>query len=114
MTRLRKKHLPHLVNLTPVAGEGAEGATAGTPVTGVAAYVEEKTRLVIDRRSTSPTAGKEIVSSALVVLLPENDVPPGTQVTIWPGTARERTAAAVTSAKFDYKRTPNHIELRLD
>jgi len=69
MARLRKKHLPHHVTLTRVVGEGSEGETWSAPEPDVPAYVEQKTRLVVDRRSTSPTAGQQITSTTFVVLL---------------------------------------------
>lgn len=110
MPRLRKAHLPHLVNIRPYEGDSAEGDVWGDLIEDVPAYVEQKARLVVDRRSTSPTAGQEITSPARVFLLPENDVIPRAQITVWPGTARERTSEVIVSALFDYKRTPNHVE----
>lgn len=113
--RLRKKHLPHRVTLTPFLGDGAEGDLWGTPTPDVPAVVEQKTRLRVDRRSTSPTSGQEITSTTTVVLLPEHDVLPRTKVTVWPGTPRERTSEVIDSALGMYdQRTPNHIELALE
>lgn len=115
MPRLRRKHLPHLVNVTPFLGDGAEGPVYGPKVTGVPAYVEQKSRLVVDRRAASPSAGTEIVSSTRVVLLPDNDVLPSSLVTVWPGTPRERTSEVVASALGMYSaRTPNHVEADLE
>lgn len=114
MPRLRKKHLPHTVDIERMTGAGPEGETWET-VTGRPAYVEQKSRLVVDRRSTSPTAGQEITSTTFVVLLPEDDAAPGSLVTVWKGTPRERTSAVIDSAYFDYKpKTPNHVELYLE
>lgn len=113
MARLRKKHLPHLVNITRLTGEGAEGETWADPETGRPAYVEQKSRLVIDRRSGSPTAGQEITSTTFVVLLIADDTLPRSTVTVWAGTPRERTAEVIDSALFDYRGTPSHIELYL-
>lgn len=114
MPRLRRKHLPHRVTIRPIGQETAEGVGYGEPVTGVHAYVEQKTRLRVDRRSTSDTAGQEITSTTMVIVLPESDVAPGGQVTVWPGTARERTSTVIDSALFDYRGTPNHVELFLE
>lgn len=112
MPRLRKKHLPHRVTLTPFLGDGAEGDLWGTPIPDVPAYVEQKSRLVVDRRSTSPTAGQEVTATTFIVLLPEHDCLPRTKVTVWAGTARERTSEIIDSALFDYnERTPDHVEL---
>jgi hypothetical protein len=113
MARLRKRHLPHRVTLVRLTGEGAEGDTWADPVPDVPAYVEQKSRLVVDRRSGSPTAGAEVTSSTFVVLLLADDALPRTQVTVWPGTPRERTSEVVDSAYFDYAGTPSHVELYL-
>lgn len=114
MPRLRRKHLPHQVMITPLVGEGAEGDIWGSPVS-APAYVEQKTRLVVDRRSTSRTSGQEVTSSTAVVLLPEHDTLPRSRVTVWPGTPRERTSEVIDSALGMYSaRTPNHVELYLE
>lgn len=113
MARLRMKHLPHLVTITPFVGETPTGDKWGAPVN-VPAYVEQKTRLKVDRRGTSPTHGQEITSTTLVVLLPEHDVAPRARVTVWAGTPRERTSEVIDSAFFDYKGTPSHTELFLE
>mgnify|MGYP006969648210 CR=1 FL=1 len=114
MTRLRRKHLPHTVTLQHLEGEGAEGEIWGTPVPDVPAYVEQKTRLVVDRRGESPTLGQEITSTTLVILLPEHTAQPRTRVTVWAGTDRERTSEVIDAAFFDYRGTPNHNELYLE
>ncbi|MDY7542603.1 MULTISPECIES: hypothetical protein [unclassified Cryobacterium] len=111
MARLRKKHLPHRIDITRLTGEGAEGDTWAAPVADRPAYVEGKAARVIDRRSTSPTAGQEIVTSAFIVLLLDDDVLPRSTVTVFKGTPRERTAEVISSAFFDYPRTPSHVEL---
>lgn len=114
MPRLRKKHLPHTVDIERMTGAGPEGETWET-VTDRPAYVEQKSRLVVDRRSTSATAGQEITSTTFVALLLEDDAAPGSLVTVWKGTPRERTSAVIDSAYFDYKpETPNHVELYLE
>ncbi len=114
MPRLRKKHLPHRVTIIPFTADTAEGDTTGTPIPDVPAYVEQKARLRVDRRASSPTSGQEITSSTFVVLLLEHDVLPRYRITVWPGTPRERTSEVIDSAKFDYKRTPNHVEAFLE
>lgn len=114
MTRLRKKHLPHRVTLQLLGVETAEEIIPGAKIPDVPAYVEQKSRLRVDRRSTSATDGQEITSTTMVIVLPENDVPPRTKVTVWAGTPRERTSEVIDSALFDYKGTPNHVELYLE
>lgn len=114
MARLREKHLPHRVTFIPLGEETAEGTIPGTPIPDVPAYVEQKSRLKVDRRAASDTAGQEITSTTMVIVLPEDDVPPRTQVTVWAGTPRERTSEVIDSAYFDYRGTPNHVELYLE
>lgn len=112
--RLRKKHLPHRIDIERLAGEGAEGASYEEPDAERPAYVEQKSRLVVDRRSTSETAGQEITSTTFVVVLPEDDTLPGSYVTVFPGTTRHRRTQVIDSAYFDYRGTPSHVELYLE
>lgn len=114
MARLSEKHLPHKANITRLDGEGAEGDIWAEPDTGRPAYVEQKSKLIVDRRTTSPTFGQEVVSSTFVVLLTEDDVLPRSKVTVWAGTPRERTSEVIDSAFFQYPGAPSHVELRLE
>ncbi|MFD4111618.1 hypothetical protein ACFWWU_36505 [Streptomyces sp. NPDC058650] len=114
MPRLREKHLKHRVDIVRLVGESAEGETWADPVLDRPAYVEQKSRLVVDRRSTSETAGQEITSSTLVVLLLADDALPGSDVTVWKGGPRERTSSVIDSAYFEYRGTPSHVELYLE
>lgn len=114
MVRLRAKHLPHRVRLVELLGEGAEGDIWADPREDRPAYVEQKTRLVVDRRSTSPTFGQQVTSTTFVVLLLDDDVLPRTKVTVWPGKRRERTSEVIDSAYFEYRGTPSHVELYLE
>lgn len=114
MARLREKHLPHRVTLQPIDVETAETVERAAPIPDVPAYIEQKTHLRVDRRSTSATHGQEITSTTFVIVLPEHDVPPRTRVTVWAGTPRERTSEVIDSVFFDYRGTPNHVELYLE
>lgn len=114
MARLRAKHLPHQVDITRLTGEGAEGETWADPDVDRPAYVEQKSRLVVDRRSSSPTAGQEITSTTFVVLLLDDDTLPRSTVTVWKGTPRERASEVIDSAYFEYRGTPSHVELYLE
>lgn len=114
MVRLRAKHLPHRVTIQPLEGEGAEGDIWGDARMNRPAYVEQKTRLVVDRRSNSPTKGQEITSTTFVVLLLADDCQPRSRVTVWVGTSRARTSEVIDSAYFDYRGTPSHVELYLE
>lgn len=114
MVRLREKHLPHRVAILPHEGDGAEGDIWGDLREDRPAYVEQKTRLVVDRRSGSSTLGQEVTSTTFVVLLLADDTQPRSQVTVWAGTPRERTSAVIDSAYFEYRGTPSHVELYLE
>lgn len=114
MARLRKKHLVHRVTVQELGAETAEGVEYGPVIPDVPAYVEQKSRLRVDRRTTSDTLGQEITSTTMVIVLPEHDVPPRTRVTVWAGTSRQRTSEVIDSAYFDYRGTPNHVELYLE
>lgn len=114
MARLRKKHLPHLVTITRLAGEGAEGETWADPIPDRPAYVEQMSRLVVDRRSSSPTAGQEVTSTTFVVLLLADDTLPRSLVEVWAGTPRARTSEVIDSAYFEYRGAPSHVELYLE
>ncbi|WP_213816184.1 hypothetical protein [Glaciihabitans sp. dw_435] len=111
MARLRKKHLPHRVTITRLTGEGAEGPTWADPVPDIPAYTEGKSKLVIDRRSTSETAGAEVLAATFFVLLTTDDVLPGSKILSAAGTPRERTSEVIDSTLFNYNETtPNHVE----
>jgi hypothetical protein len=113
VARLRARHLPHRIDITRLTGSSSEGPTWAAPDLSRPAYVEQKSKLVIDRRSTSSTAGAEVTSSEFIVILTQDDVLPGSQVTVHKGTARERTADVISSALFTYPGTPSHVELYL-
>ncbi len=112
MARLRAKHLPHRVRIRSVI-ETAEGDD-WTEWAEHPAYVEQKTRLVVDRRSTSPTSGQEITSTTFVILLPGVNAAPRTQVEVWAGTPMERTSEVIGASVFDYPGTPGHVQLDLE
>lgn len=115
MARLRPRHLPHRVDFTPLARDSAEGDVRGSAVTDRPAYVEQKSRIVVDRREGSATLGQQIMATTLVVTLLADDHPPRTQITVWKGTPRQRTSEVVSSERFEYSdRTPNHIEYWLE
>ena len=114
MAKLTAKRLPHRVDVKTLLGESAEGEVWSAWVLDVPAYVEQKSKLVVDRRSTSTTNGQEITSTTFVVVLLEDDVVPRSMVRVWKGTLRERVSGVITSAYFSYPRTPSHSEFYLD
>jgi len=111
MRRLRARDLPHRINITRLTGGGAEGQSWADPVLDRPAYVEQKTRLVVDRRSTSSTAGQEVTASTFVILLADDDVQPGSLVTVWKGSSRERQAEVIDSAFYAHPKAPGHVEV---
>jgi len=114
MATLKKKHLPHRVDVKTLLGESAEGEVWSDWVLDVPAYVEQKSKLVVDRRSTSTTMGQEITSTTFVVVLHANDLVPRSMVKVWKGTARERTSEVIDSSFYSYPRTPSHSQAFLD
>ncbi|MEV5537454.1 hypothetical protein AB0L13_11390 [Saccharopolyspora shandongensis] len=98
--------LPHTVTVQPYEGTGAYGDRHGPAVT-VRAQVEDSRRLV-----RSP-AGEELVSAAIVRTRLDVHAPPGSQLTVWPGTAHERMARVITADRFEHPGTPGHLELAL-
>lgn len=108
--KLKSKHLPHRVKIERYKGEGSDGVVTDVAVE-VPAYVEQKSKLIIDRRSASNTYSTEILATTFIVLGTVNDVHPGDYITVWVGTARERRAEVIDSALFDYRGTPNHVEV---
>jgi len=114
MARLKRSHLPHRVDVQTLTGESAEGEQWSEWVLDVPAYVEQKSKLVVDRRSTSDTNGQEVTSTAFVVVLHENDLIPRSKVKVWKNTPRERISEVITSTFFDYPRAPSHTQGFLD
>ncbi len=114
MPRLRKRHLPHRIDYAPLARDTAEGDVFAAAVTDRPAYVEQKQRVTVDARPGSDTFGQQVMASAFVVVLPEDDIPPRTRVTLWKGTPRESTSEVIRSAFFEYPGAPSHVELWLE
>jgi hypothetical protein len=101
--------LRHRVTIEPYQGEGAYGPTYGTPVANVPAFVDDVRRLVRTKD------GDEVISETTIVLKPTVDCPDESRVTIWAGTARERTARAVQTSLRDGGGlpTPDHLAVAL-
>jgi hypothetical protein len=98
---------PHRVIVEPLTGSGGMGETWGPPVPDVPALAEEGASLV---RSPS---GAEVVSSARVSLSWDVVVPPGSKVTLWSGTAKERTATVITTSGGPHPTLPSFQTLAL-
>ncbi|WP_419704984.1 hypothetical protein [Promicromonospora sp. NFX87] len=98
---------PHRVTVEPLTGSGGMGETWGPPVSDVPAMVEEGALLVRD------ATGAETVSSARVHCSWDVDAPPGSNVTVWTGTAKERTATVVSTAGAPHPTLPSWQTLNL-
>lgn len=111
MARLRARHLPHRVTITPLEGERAEGEIWGAPREDRPAYVEQKTRLVVDQRAGSETFGQEVEANTFIVLMLEDDTLPRSLIKVAADTIRERESEVIRSDRFEYPGTPSHIEV---
>ena len=98
--------LPHAVTVRPYTGTGPYGDTFGDPVT-VRAFVEDARRLVV------AAGGEEAVSETTVYTEPDLAVPAGSHITVWPGTARERTARVITTTFYNHPSAWSHLEIAL-
>jgi hypothetical protein len=73
------------------------------------ALIDDKRKLVRARDS------REVVAEARVALdYPDHDVPEGSLVTIWRGTARQRESKVIVVSLADFPRLPRFTELALE
>ncbi|MCA1195130.1 hypothetical protein [Saccharopolyspora sp. 6V] len=94
------------MTVEPYLGSGAYGDVFGDPVDH-RAYVEDSRRLVRD------DTGAEVVSETTVRTRPDVSAPPGSRITVWPTTARERVARVITNSLYDHPAAPSHCEFAL-
>ncbi|MFJ3834443.1 hypothetical protein ACIPY6_02880 [Streptomyces sp. NPDC090054] len=96
--------LRHRVTIEIYEGDTSTGPRYAAPAL-ARAYVEEKARTV------RTSAGEEVTASTTVWLLPSQDCPPESRVTLRSG----RTASVITSALYDGGGlpTPDHREVTL-
>jgi len=87
----------HTVTVRPLTGSGGMGSTYGDPVA-VLGFVLEESKLVRD------ASAAEVVSSTQVYCAFDVAAPPGSLVTVWPGTAFEREATVITAAHAHWQR----------
>ena len=108
--RIPKKLMPHggCVEYEALLGTNAYGQDFAAPVVPKRANIEDKVRLV--RSST----GEQKVSSSRVWLDPDHHVPAGSRVTVWKGTANERTTTVIVCAYLHHPPLPEHYELSLE
>lgn len=110
--RLNPFHLPHSIRVRPYLGQGGSGPIYGpdvdlTPENDQGAFVEDVRKVVVD------SSGREVISGTEVTLNDEDAVREGSQVTIWAGTDRERTAPVVAVAVHVHPNWPGFAVLSL-
>lgn len=96
--------LRHEVTIEAYLGDTSTGPRYAAAVT-ARAYVEEKAKTVRN------AAGEEVTASTTLWLLPTQECPPESRVTVPSG----RTASVITSARYDGGglSTPDHREVTL-
>lgn len=110
MRRLPARFMPHknLISYRPKKGDGTYGPVYGDEVVCARGAISDKRRYVRDRD------GNQVISESRIALdLPEHDVPEGSLVTIWRGTAQERETTAIVTSVADWPRMPHFIEISL-
>lgn len=98
--------LPHTVTVRPLTGSGGLGRTYGDAVT-FSAMVQDGARMVRN------SAAVEVVSSTQVHCDFSVNAPPGSLVTVWAGTGRERESEVIAIAGSDHPVIPGHQTLAL-
>lgn len=112
MTRIPNRYFPHTVTLQPIDPLPASSGTRYLePRSGVIALVVDKIAEVVDGRDGSPTRGKLISASTHIVMQPESVVDPGSLVTVWAGTDRERTMTVVATGYYRHPVAPESAQL---
>jgi hypothetical protein len=90
---------PHEAVVKALTGSGGMGPVHADPVT-VPCFVVDAHQLVRD------DTGAEVVSSTQVHCGFDVVAPPGSLVTVWPGTAGEREAQVITSGRNAHQTLP--------
>lgn len=85
---------------------GPDGDTTPTDVPVRRCYISEKTRIVRNRD------GVDTLSSTTVIVPLDKWCEPGSQVTLWPDTPKERRTTVINAARGTFNSsTPNHAAL---
>jgi hypothetical protein len=103
---LPSRFTPHEAVVKALTGSGGMGDTYAAPVT-VPVFAVDEVKLVRD------ADGAEVVSSSQVHCSFDVTAPPGSLVTVWPGTAGEREATVITSTRAAHPRLPAYQTLAL-
>lgn len=104
---LPARFTPHDAIVSALTGSGGMGDTFAAPVT-VPAFVVEEQKVVRDAQ------GVEVVSSTQVHCGFDVIAPPGSLVTVWPGSIGEREAKVITSLRAAHPRLPAFQTLALE
>ncbi len=86
---------PHAILLRPYRGQSSSGPVYG-PAREIRAFAEDERKLVLDR------TGAEVISESQVHVDFAEDVPTGSLVTVWPGTAGEREARVIVTSRHHH------------
>jgi len=104
--RLPRVMLPHQVDLRALAATTArQGATYADPIRRRGS-VEERSALKIDQRTSSDTAGTEIVMSTVVYLQVEDYLEPGGLIDY-----RGKTLTVANARRYEAPLLPSSAEL---
>jgi hypothetical protein len=100
--------LEHTVDIERPTEYGTSyGPTFEAVVEDVAALVVDKSELVIDGRSEGETYGQQVLSTAQVLMQPEDYVAPGGRITVDKGTPMQRRLAVVAAARLEHTIAPS-------
>lgn len=91
----------------------SSGPKYDAEVAGIHALVVDKAALVVDARTDSDTRGQQILAASQALIQPEDFVPVGSLVRVWPGTAMERTLEVVATAYLEHSRAPSQAQMWL-
>lgn len=70
----------------------------------------DRAKLVTDGRAESETRGQQILANTQVLLQPEHYAGPGSLITVWPGTPRERTLEVAATAYARHSVAPESAQ----
>lgn len=109
--RIPDELLEQRVDVEPLlAVPPSSGSRFGTLEADVHAIVVDRAKLVIDQRVDSETHGAEVLAETHVLVQPENYITPGSLVTVWKGTARERKLEVVATAYARHSTAPESAQ----
>lgn len=105
MGRVPSYMLTHQLGVELVEGTNARGDVFGDLFT-IPAHAEDSSELVVDERTTSPTAGTEVMANVYGIVQLDRRIEPGTRIT-WQGKAH----IVVRRKHLEHRAAPSHTEL---